>query len=253
MSLESYLLAAFAIVLTGISKSGFAGGLGILGVPLVALTMSPQAAAVLLLPILIGIDVLSVWRYRTAWKARVIAALLPGAVAGLALGMIGFAQVDADVLRIFIGIMALAFVANHLWRGAAARMPKAKTGWVSVFLASALSGFAGFVAHAGGPPIKGTLLRLQLDKTAFVGTNALFFFTLNLAKAMGYTALGLFSTSTLLSSASLAPFLFVGVWLGFRLHNRISQETFVRLAYGLLAFAGVNLLFIGVASRLSGL
>ena len=45
MTLESYLVAAFAVVLTGISKSGFAGGLGIVGVPLVALTMSPQAAA----------------------------------------------------------------------------------------------------------------------------------------------------------------------------------------------------------------
>ena len=44
MTLESYLVAAFAVVLTGISKSGFAGGLGIVGVPLVALTMSLQAA-----------------------------------------------------------------------------------------------------------------------------------------------------------------------------------------------------------------
>lgn len=120
-------------------------------------------------------------------------------------------------------------------------------------IASALSGFAGFVAHAGGPPIKGTLLRLQLDKTAFVGTNAFFFFSLNVAKGFGYAALGFFSSSSFLSSVSLAPFLLVGVWLGFKLHNRISQETFVRLAYGLLALAGVNLLFISLASRLSGL
>ena len=110
MTLETYLVAALAVVLTGISKSGFAGGLGILGVPLVALTMSPQAAAVLLLPILIGIDILSVWRYRRAWQIRIIVALLPGAALGIGLGMMGYSRIDPDLLRVAIGIMALCFV-----------------------------------------------------------------------------------------------------------------------------------------------
>lgn len=248
MSFETYLVAAFAVIITGISKSGFAGGLGILGVPLVALTVSPQAAAVLLLPILIGIDLLSVWRYRSAWKARMIFALLPGALTGILLGMISFSEINPDVLRISIGVMALGFVANYFWRDTAAQSSEAKAGWIAVFIASAVSGFAGFIAHAGGPPIKGTLLRLQLDKTAFVGTNAFFFFALNMAKGVGYATLGLFSVSSLASSASLAPFLFVGVWLGFKLHNRMPQATFVRLTYGLLGAAGINLLFVGFAS-----
>ncbi|MEO1536223.1 MAG: sulfite exporter TauE/SafE family protein [Pseudomonadota bacterium] len=248
MTLAAYLVAAFAVVLTGISKSGFAGGLGILGVPLVAIFMSPQAAAVLLLPILIGIDVLSVWRYRKAWTGPTILALLPGAMAGIALGMVSFSDLDPDILRVGIGLMALGFVGLHLWRGGKSGVTDTRPNGIKVFCASALSGFAGFVAHAGGPPIKGTLLAMRFDKTAFVATNSFFFFTLNVAKGIGYTSLGLFSTSGLLNSLLLAPFLFVGVGLGFALHARVSQRVFVRLAYGLLALAGVNLLVLGLVS-----
>lgn len=248
MSFEAYLVAAFAVVLTGISKSGLAGGLGILGVPLVALTMSPQDAAVLLLPILIGIDILSVWRYRKAWQARMIVALLPGAMVGILLGMISFSSINSSNLRIAIGLMALGFVANYVLRNFRSTATEPTNNWAAVFIVSALSGFAGFVAHAGGPLIKGTLLRMQFDKTAFVGSNALFFFTLNIAKGVGYAALGLFSTDGLLASASLTPFLFLGVGIGFALHDRIAQKTFVRLAYVLLVIAGFNLLYIGFAS-----
>ncbi|WP_136658355.1 sulfite exporter TauE/SafE family protein [Nitratireductor sp. XY-223] len=246
MTLEAYLVTALAVVLTGISKSGFAGGLGILGVPLVALTMSPQAAAVLLLPILIGIDVLSVWRYRRAWQVRMIVALLPGAALGIGLGMMGFSRIDPDVLRIAIGTMALGFVL----RFALARSPntKPRASWPAILVASAVSGFAGFVAHAGGPPIKGTLLRAGLDKSAFVGTNAFFFFLLNLAKAAGYSALGLFTVESVVASALMLPCLFAGVGLGFALHRRVPQATFTALAHGLLAVAGINLLLIGGAS-----
>lgn len=251
MTLEAYIIAAIAVVLTGISKSGFAGGLGILGVPLMALTMSPQAAAVLLLPILIGIDVLSVWRYRKAWSARMIVFLLPGAGVGIAIGMAGFSKVNPDLLRVAIGVMALGFVARFFLAHPTRATNPSKTNWWIVFIASAVSGFAGFVAHAGGPPIKGTLLRLNLDKTAFVGTNAFFFFILNLAKGFGYAVLGLFSTDGLLASASLAPFLVLGVALGFSLHNRIPQKLFVGLAYCLLAVAGLNLLILGGTSLLA--
>ncbi len=251
MSLETYIVAGLAVLLTGISKSGFAGGLGVLGVPLVALTMPPQSAAALLLPILIGIDLLSAWRYRTAWKPRMIIALLPGALLGISLGAAGFSSITPEHLRIAVGLMALLFVAAYVLRQKPASQSVAKANWIKTFAASTASGFAGFVAHAGGPPIKGTLLSLNLDKTAFVGTNALFFLVLNTAKAIGYGALGLFSRDGLVASASLVPFLFLGVGLGFALHTRIPQRTFTNLAYLLLALAGGNLLWLGISAALA--
>ena len=177
-----------------------------------------------------------------------IVALLPGAAIGIALGMVGFAEIDPDLLRVAVGAMAIGFVARYVWPRAKLPSTEAEAKWGTVLIASAVSGFAGFVAHAGGPPIKGTLLSMNLDKTAFVGTNAVFFFALNLAKGLGYAALGLFSMDGLLASVSLAPFLFLGVGIGFALHNRIPQRAFMRLAYGLLMIAGINLLFMGLTS-----
>ncbi|MEM1428964.1 MAG: sulfite exporter TauE/SafE family protein [Pseudomonadota bacterium] len=245
MTIESYVLAALAVVLTGISKSGFAGGLGILGVPLVALSMSPQAAAVLLLPVLVAIDLISIWRYRRDWRVTTILALVPGAAFGIGLGMAGFARLNEDALRLGVGLCALAFVARSVRTGTAGPAPAAKARRGTVFAMSALSGFAGFIAHAGGPPIKGTFLRMGLPKSAFVGTNAIFFFMLNVAKAAGYGALGLFSAQGLLASLSLAPFLVAGVAFGFALHDRVSQALFSRVAYVLLGVAGVNLVVMG--------
>lgn len=246
MSLESYLVAALAVVLAGISKSGFAGGLGMLGVPLVSLTMSPQLAATLLLPIWLGIDVVSVWRFRRDWDFSVIGVLMPGAAAGIALGMATFSRIDADWLRLGIGCLALVFALQYFF-GFKFSTTGAKHR-ARVFLVSALSGFAGFIAHAGGPPIKGTFLNMGLSKSAFVGTNAVFFLTLNLAKSAGYAGLGLFSAESLVSSASLIPFLVLGVLTGFALHNRVSQALFSRLAFVLLTFAAVNLIWVGGAA-----
>jgi len=48
-----YLAAIPAVVIMGMSKSGFGGSLGILAVPLLAAVISPAAAAAVLLPILI--------------------------------------------------------------------------------------------------------------------------------------------------------------------------------------------------------
>ena len=48
-----YAAAIPAVLLVGLSKGGFAGGLGILGVPMMALVISPLQSAGILLPILI--------------------------------------------------------------------------------------------------------------------------------------------------------------------------------------------------------
>ena len=49
-----YITAIPAVMLFGISKGGFAGPIAILSIPLMSLTMNPQTAAGILLPILIN-------------------------------------------------------------------------------------------------------------------------------------------------------------------------------------------------------
>jgi uncharacterized membrane protein YfcA len=80
-----YLAAIPAVILLGLAKGGFAG-IGILGVPLMALVISPVQAAAILLPILLVQDVVSVWVFRRARNNAVLARMLPGAAIGVVAG-----------------------------------------------------------------------------------------------------------------------------------------------------------------------
>ena len=55
-------------------------------------------------------------------------------------------------------------------------------------------------------------------------------------------AAGYYSTDTLLLCALLLPLMGAGTWVGERLGNRISQESFSKLMALLLLIAGVSLL-----------
>ncbi|MFK7746468.1 MAG: TSUP family transporter, partial [Roseobacter sp.] len=112
-----------------------------------------------------------------------------------------------------------------------------------VFVLGALSGFSSFIAHAGGPPVKGYLLRQQLEKSWFVGTNTVFFFTLNFLKTVAYGAFGTLSASSLQISFLLSPMLLLGVLLGFRLHKVVDQAVFVKVIYSFLGLTAVKLLY----------
>lgn len=237
-----FAVAIVAILLTGFSKSGFGGGLGVMAVPMMSLFVTPQFAAAVMMPILLTMDVLIVWRYRSTWERRIILALLPAALVGLILGSLTFQFMDANTVKFLVGLLAAFFVLQFAMAGnkdtARAETPK-----FVVFTLGLLSGFSSFIAHAGGPPVKGYLLKQQLEKSWFVGTNTVFFFSLNFLKTVAYGAFGTLSMSSLQVSALLSPVLLVGVFLGFRLHKLVDQQVFVKVVYGFLALTAIKLLY----------
>ncbi|WP_300060484.1 sulfite exporter TauE/SafE family protein [uncultured Roseobacter sp.] len=242
LSATFYFVAVTAVLITGISKSGFGGGLGVMSVPLMSLYVAPQFAVAVLMPILLAMDFIIVWKYRAHWNRRVVSMLLPGAAVGLAVGGITFQWMSADVIRFAIGVLALLFVGQFVLAQRRERAP-ATSSTFAIFGLGALSGFASFVAHAGGPPVKGILLRQNMDKSVFVGTNTMFFFAMNAVKTLAYGAIGQFSQESISVSFVLAPMLFVGIGLGLFLHRFLAPAVFIRLVYGFLFLAGSKLLF----------
>lgn len=241
LPLSFYLVSAAAIFLTGLSKSGFGGGLGVVSVPALSLFVEPQFAVAVLMPILIGIDVIVVWQYRNSWRREVVSAMIPGALFGLAVGLATFQWMNVDLIRFVVGLLALAFVAQHVLERARTAEHGAD-GRRGAFVFAAISGFASYVAHAGGPPVKAYLLRQRMDKSTFVGTNTVFFFSMNALKTVSYTFMGLLSFESLMVSLSVSPVLLVGVLAGTYLHKRVDQRFFTALVYGFLTLAGAKLL-----------
>lgn len=240
-----YAVAIAAVVLTGISKSGLGGGMGQLSVPLMALFITPVAAAAIMLPVLVMMDLLSIWSYRKDWNKRNIFVMVPGAVVGVGIGGLTYRYVDENTVRLLLGVLTLVFVASYFLQ----RTPVAAKSHRSRVLGvacGALSGFTSFVAHAGGAPMKFYILPQRLDKREFVGTHVVFFFIVNQLKIWPYFWLGQFTPENLSTSLLLAPAVPVGVWLGLRLNKVLPIELFYKVCYALLLVAGLKLVWDGL-------
>lgn len=248
-----YAVAIPAVILVGLSKGGFAGGVGFVGVPLMALVMSPIQAAAILLPILCLMDVVALWSWRGVYDRQVLRDMLPGSLLGIALGWALAASVTADAIRLVVGLVGIFFVARSIYLGLRhgaghVTLPNRAAGgfW------GAVSGFTSFVAHVGGPPFQVYTLPLRLDPKVLSGTTAIFFAVTNAVKLVPYFALGQFDTTNLAASAVLMPLAPLATLAGAWLVRRMKPEVFYPLTYATVALIAVKLVYDGLFDLLAG-
>ena len=240
-SVEFFLLALPAVLLTGLSKGGFGGALGGIAVPLLALVMPPTQAAAVMLPILCTADVVGLRAYYGKWDMANLKIMLPGALLGVLVGALTFRLLNEHVVGLLIGGIAVAFVLVNLLRPPKAT-PGAPPAKGTGTLFSTLAGFTSFVAHAGGPPIMMHLLPQQLDKVRYIATVNVFFLLTNAVKLVPYAMLGQFTRENLLASLMLAPLVPLGVWAGIWLQDKVNHLWFYRIARAGLLLTGIQLL-----------
>ncbi len=241
-----YALAVPAMIIAGISKGGFGGGVVVLAVPLMSLAVPPQQAAAVMLPILMAMDLLALWVYRNSFDRGHLRILLPAAVIGVGAGWASFGLLDAAVIRLVLGVIAVSFTLDYWFKF---RPRQSATGpnriWGGFW--AAVSGFTSFMAHAGGPPLNVYLLPKGLEKRLFVGTVAVFFLVVNWMKLVPYALLGQFHAANLTTSLILLPLAPAGIWLGVWLQSRVSDRIFYGVCYALLLVTGLKLGYDGMA------
>ncbi|WP_110457107.1 sulfite exporter TauE/SafE family protein [Shewanella algidipiscicola] len=224
-----WLVAIPAVLMTGISKSGFAGGVGGLTVPLMALVVSPLAATAVMLPLLIYMDILSVRSWWGKHNARQLSILLPAAIVGIAIGYLLFDHLNEQYLRGILGAISLGFgTYGLLLSGRFEHKP---------------SGFTSFVAHAGGPPLNAYLLPQRLVKSQYLATAVMFFAVVNGVKLIPYSLLGQINVANLWGTMLLAPVAWLGVRLGLRLQDKVSESLFKQIILALMVLIGIRLLW----------
>ncbi|QEQ95921.1 sulfite exporter TauE/SafE family protein [Neptunomonas concharum] len=236
-----YAVAIPAVLITAISKGGFGGGLGLLGVPMMALVIAPQTAAAILLPILCLMDVVGLWSFRGKSHRHSLTTLLPAAAVGIVIGALTFKYFTADHIRLIVGTIAVAFALNY-WLKPKNRAPKKPSRLRGSFWGT-IAGFTSFGVHAGGAPLNTYLLPLKLPKQEYAATSIVFFASINFMKLVPYTWLGQFNTETLSTAVALAILAPIGVLIGVKLHHRISDQWFYQICYALLFLMGIKLLF----------
>jgi len=240
MTLDTYfVLASLAAFLVGLSKGGLPT-VGMLAVPLLSLFMSPVKAAVLLLPIYIISDVVSVWLYRKNFSAPNLKILIPAGILGVGIGWITASFTSDSAVKLIIGCMGVGFCLNT-WLRKAPQDKQAvdqKKGW---FWGTA-AGFTSFISHAGGPPFQIYVLPQRLPKLEFAGTATLLFAVINAAKILPYQQLQPYSWDDLMRAADLIPAALIGTVVGAYVTKIIADALFYRLVQAGLFIVSLKLI-----------
>ena len=236
-----YAAAIPAVLLMGLSKSGFGAGFGSLATPLMALSITVPQAAAIMLPLLLVMHAVGVKALFQQRDKALIRLLIPAGLLGTVLGTLSFGLLQPKTVAGIVGGLTLLFLAQRLLFPPRADAPPPPR-WLGFGLGIA-SGFTSFVAHAGAPPVSAYVLPLRLPPMIFTATMATFFAVVNLSKWIPYAFLGLIDLRNLGTSLVLMPFAPVGVWIGIRLAKRIEPTLFYRLVYVGMFLTGAKLLY----------
>jgi uncharacterized membrane protein YfcA len=254
-----WLVVSAAVFFIGVTKSGFGAGVGLMIVPTAViamdhLPMTSRATLGLMLPLLVIGDLLAVWQYRKLFSLPAVVRLLPGTIIGvLAGGTLLFLihaqrqQLVASLIKLEIGFESVVLVGLHWWRmwrsdgQHVSRPTPLRSGAVGAF-----AGASSTLAHAAGPIIALHLLPQRMDRQAFVGTCAVYFFLVNSVKLPIYAYSGQFHADMLLLSLKALPLVLAGAAFGFWITRKMNDQLFSKIVYALTFALGWYLLYIGV-------
>ena len=102
-----YALAVPAVLLMGLSKSGFLIGFGALATPLLALMVPVPQAAAIMLPLLLvmdGVGLQQLWRDRDRVLLKL---LMPAGLLGVVVGSLLFGVLSAKAVAGIVGAITL--------------------------------------------------------------------------------------------------------------------------------------------------
>lgn len=238
-----YCAAIPAAILVGASKGGLPM-VGTLGVPILALVISPIQAAGLLLPIYVVSDMFGLWVYRRVFDRRNLAILIPAGILGIAIGWATARLVSEAQVTLLVGVIGIAFCLDRWLRPKTlerkpADLPR------GIFW-GAMTGFTSFVSHSGAPPYQWYVLPQRLDKLVYAGTTTITFAVINVTKLVPYWALGQLNADNLLVAATLAPAAIAATFAGARLVRIIPELLFYRFVVIGLFLISLKLLADGL-------
>lgn len=238
-----YPAAVTAAMLVGLSKGGLPI-VGMLGVPVLALAVSPIQAAGLLLPIFVVSDWFGLWAYRRECSRRNLVILIPAATVGVGIGWATASWISEPMVTLMVGAIGLVFTVDRVRPRSAPPVARPADVPRGVFW-GIVTGFTSFVSHSGAPPYQMYVLPQRLEKMVYAGTSTILFAAVNMVKLGPYWALGQLSLDNLTKMAVTFPPAVAATFLGVRLTRWISEAWFFRLVLTALALVSVKLVWDG--------
>jgi hypothetical protein len=242
-----WALALVGAVFVGLSKTGVPG-VGVFAVALYANCFPARESTGILLPMLVGADIVAVAAYKRHAVWSHLWRLCPWVVTGVVIGYFTMDHVNNSQIKRIIGGIVVTMVLLHGWHqrqvklagGDADGFPHSM--WFAA-VTGILTGFTTMVANAAGPIMIIYMLTMGLPKMEFMGTGAWFFLILNVFKIPFSVQLGLITGSSLVFDLMMAPVVVASALAGRILVQRINQQWFATIALLMTLVAGLRLLF----------
>lgn len=222
------------------SISGF--GAGLIAVPLLAFafpmhTAVPAFAALnVISSLILGVKDRSHVIWREVWVLAFPTLL------GVLVGLYLFRELDQQLLvKLFagfvIGYAAYTLLAERLQL----RSKKCSAFWAVP--AGAAGGVVDTLFGGGGGPFVVIYMHLRaLGMAGFRATLSIIWVMDSGFRTLGYAASGFYDATAMLMFAAALPLMLAGMYLGERIHSRISPQTFTRILSVLLFTSGIALL-----------
>lgn len=239
-----WTVALIASLFVGMGKGGLPV-VGMLGVPVLSLAISPIAAAGLLLPVYVLSDMFGLYAYRKEFDRRVLSIVVPGMILGVGLGWATAHIVPEWAVTTLVGLIGTVFALNALLRKPVDGPPRRAEVAPGVFWGT-IAGFTSFVSHTGGPPYQVYTLPLRMTKTVFAGTSTIAFAIINAVKLVPYYFLDQLNPSNLKIALVLMPPAALAVFAGVRLVRWLPEKLFFQIVTWALLAVSLKLIYDGL-------
>ncbi|MDH3287267.1 MAG: sulfite exporter TauE/SafE family protein [Betaproteobacteria bacterium] len=237
------LALAAIMVFTAFSIRGMSGfGAGMVGIPLLAFVMPVHTAvpmfSILVLTLFVFISIRD-------WKAVVrdeLRRLILPTLLGVVVGIVLLQQLDNQMLLKLLGGLLIAY-ASYATAVQILGLPQVNCSQRWAFPVGFVGAVIDTIFSGGGGTLVVIYLHMRgVGRQPFRATVAVVWLVEMVARMAGYGAAGYYTMGTLLLCLLLLPMMWAGTYVGERIGNRISQDTFSKVLSALLALTGVMLI-----------
>jgi len=242
ISLLSWVLAAMAAFLMGISKAGLKG-LSIFNVTLMALAFGAKQSTGLIVPLLLVGDIFAVIYYNRHTQWKYIIRFLPWMIGGILFGvMLGkdLPEKQFKIGMVFVILISLGILI--FWER---RKSKAvPTHWSFAGGTGVIAGISTMIGNLAGAFSNLFFLAMRLPKNEFVGTAAWLFLITNFIKLPFHLFVwNTITVDTVVINIKLLPVMLLGLFLGVQLVKRISDKYYRIFILVVTAIGAIAILF----------
>lgn len=242
ISIASWVMAATAVFLMGVSKAGLKG-MSIFNVTLMALAFGSRASTGLIVPLLIVGDIFAVIYYNRHTQWKYILRFLPWMILGIFVGvLIGKDLPEQEFKWGMVTVIFISLGLLYWWdRRKTEHVP---THWLFAGSMGIMAGICTMIGNLAGAFTNIFFLGMRLPKNEFVGTAAWLFFITNTFKLPFHIFVWKTVTvETLLINLRLLPAILVGLFLGVVIVKKINEKNYKRFILIVTAIGAIAILF----------